>query len=112
MACGQPWPVQIQRFAGDVGAQPGIACGRDQHRRRLQAAVAIAVARVDQVAMAATVAQHMALVVAGGADRLAVVQRQRRHRLVAARVADADLPRGAVGFLPQRHDIAANIKQR
>ena len=68
-------------------------------------------ARVEQVRIALTVELEIALVIAGGADRLAIGQLDGCQRPGLAGVLDADAPRLAA-LAAQRHDVAANIDQR
>ena len=72
-----------------------------------------AAARIEQVAVAPAVQFEIALVVARGADGLAVAQFQRGQRRAAdcARMLDADAP-GLPPLAAERHDVAADVDQR
>ena len=111
-AAGQPGDVgargKKQRFAGHVRAQAGVGARLHQHGGGLALAGGRAIAWVDQMAVAHAVQLKIALIIARGAQRLAVVQHNHRHRLVVARGLQAHLP-GRVALAAQRQDITADI---
>ena len=71
----------------------------------------MAIARVQQVAVAHPIDFEVALVVTGGADRLAVVERQRGQHAGVARILNADAPR-PIALGAEGQDIAADVHQR
>jgi hypothetical protein len=90
---------------------PAFGAGRNQDGDRLGVVGRVAGARVEQVGIALAVDFEEALVVAGGADRLAVGESDRRQRSGLARVLDADAPLPAF-LAAQSHDVAADVDQR
>ena len=75
-----------------VGQRAGPGAGGNQHGHRLRVAGRVTGARVEQVGIAPTIDFEEALVVAGGADRFAVVERDGGQGPGLARMLDADPP--------------------
>src|SRR5690606_28512141 len=102
---------EIRRLARRIRQRAGTGARGDQDGERLRAVRRLTGARVEQVRIALAIHLEEALVVARGADRLAVVERQRRQRRRLARMLDADAP-GLVALLAERDDVAADVDQR
>ena len=98
-------------FGQGIGQRAALRTGGNENGHRLGMRGGTGAARVEQMRKALSVELEIALVIAGGADRLAIGQLDGCQRPGLAGVLDADAPRLAA-LAAQRHDVAADIDQR